>query len=218
MKQDCYKFDKELFEIMIQEYKERLKIQLTLGNFEKLRFFINQETIDEEEERIYNKEKRYKSEDKVSSDSIKRHFGLIASKSNPSISSCSLYARRLGYLSWDDFCEKTEQKYDVVKGFSTIHFHQFSYLKEGDEVTVGWYPKKYCRLKFLEGYSFEVVESYGMHSKPGRIIKTYGFRLSPITSKINLPEVLIEPLFDDDPLWYFINNFDSDLCCIDVLL
>lgn len=59
MKQDCYKFDKELFEILIQEYKERLKIQLTLGNFEKLRFFINQETIDEEEERIYNKEKRY---------------------------------------------------------------------------------------------------------------------------------------------------------------
>ena len=91
-------------------------------------------------------------------------------------------------------------------------------MKEGDEVTIGWYPKKYCRLKFLEGYSFEVVESYGMHHKKGEIIETHGFRLAPITSKINLPEVLIEPLFDDDPLWYFINNFDSDLCCIDVLL
>ena len=91
MKQDCYKFDKELFEILMQEYKERLKIQLTLGDFEKLRFFINQETLDEEEERIDNKKKGYKSEDKVSSDSIKRHFRLISSKNMMLLKDSVLY-------------------------------------------------------------------------------------------------------------------------------
>ena len=103
---NSYKYDKELFELLKQEYKERLKIQLTLGSYEKLRSFINKETLDEELNRIDNKKKGHKSEDKVSEDSIKRHFGLINSKTKPSLSSCSLYARKLGYLSWDDFCEK----------------------------------------------------------------------------------------------------------------
>ena len=218
MGSNSYKYDKELFELLKQEYKERLKIQLTLGSYEKLRSFINKETLDEELNRIDNKKKGHKSEDKVSEDSIKRHFALNNSKTKPSLSSCSLYARKLGYLSWDDFCEKAEQKYDVTKGFSTIDFYKFSTLNESDEITIGWYPKKYCRLKFLGEYSFEVVESYGMHSKIGRKFETAGFRLTPISNKVELPEVIIEPLFDDDPLWTIIENFDTDFCCTDLLL
>lgn len=82
---NSYKYDKELFELLKQEYKERLKIQLTLGSYEKLRSFINKETLDEELNRIDNKKKGHKSEDKVSEDSIKRHFGLINSKTKQSI-------------------------------------------------------------------------------------------------------------------------------------
>ena len=48
MGSNSYKYDKELFELLKQEYKERLKIQLTLGSYEKLRSFINKETLDEE--------------------------------------------------------------------------------------------------------------------------------------------------------------------------
>ena len=94
-------------------------------------------------------------------------------------------------MSWDDFCEKAEQKYDVTKGFSTIDFYKFSTLNESDEITIGWYPKKYCRLKFLGEYSFEVVESYRMESKIGRKFDTSGFRLAPISDKAILPQVLI---------------------------
>ena len=82
MGSNSYKYDKELFELLKQEYKERLKIQLTLGSYEKLRSFINKETLDEELNRIDNKKKGHKSEDKVSEDSIKRHFGLIIAKLN----------------------------------------------------------------------------------------------------------------------------------------
>lgn len=71
---NSYKYDKELFELLKQEYKERLKIQLTLGSYEKLRSFINKETLDEELNRIDNKKKGHKSEDKVSEDSIKTPF------------------------------------------------------------------------------------------------------------------------------------------------
>ena len=52
MGSNSYKYDKELFELLKQEYKERLKIQLTLGSYEKLRSFINKETLDEELNRI----------------------------------------------------------------------------------------------------------------------------------------------------------------------
>ena len=55
MGSNSYKYDKELFELLKQEYKERLKIQLTLGSYEKLRSFINKETLDEELNRIDNK-------------------------------------------------------------------------------------------------------------------------------------------------------------------
>ena len=58
MGSNSYKYDKELFELLKQEYKERLKIQLTLGSYEKLRSFINKETLDEELNRIDNKKKR----------------------------------------------------------------------------------------------------------------------------------------------------------------
>lgn len=57
---NSYKYDKELFELLKQEYKERLKIQLTLGSYEKLRSFINKETLDEELNRIDNKKKGIK--------------------------------------------------------------------------------------------------------------------------------------------------------------
>ena len=65
MGSDSYKYDKELFELLKQEYKERLKIKLTLGSYEKLRSFINKETLDEELNRIDNKKKGHKSEDTV---------------------------------------------------------------------------------------------------------------------------------------------------------
>lgn len=60
MGSNSYKYDKELFELLKQEYKERLKIQLTLGSYEKLRSFINKETLDEELNRIDNKKKGIK--------------------------------------------------------------------------------------------------------------------------------------------------------------
>lgn len=60
MGSNSYKYDKELFELLKQEYKERSKIQLTLGSYEKLRSFINKETLDEELNRIDNKKKGIK--------------------------------------------------------------------------------------------------------------------------------------------------------------
>ena len=220
MKKDCHPFDKEMFEILKQEYKERLKINLTLGCFEKLREFINQETLEEEQCRIDNKETGYKSEDKVSSDSIKRHFGLIGSKSNPSLSSCSFYAQRLGYINWDDFCEKKQRQYEASKGFMTIDFHQLVSLEKGQTITIGWYPKKYCRLESLGNFGFKVVESYGMKSKCGRIFETSGFRLFPgNNNKAVLPEVIIEPLHEyQEEEWEALENFNPEFFPAEMLL
>lgn len=41
MKQDCYKFDKELFEILIQEYKEQIKNPTNTWEFRETPLFLS---------------------------------------------------------------------------------------------------------------------------------------------------------------------------------
>jgi hypothetical protein len=100
-----------------------------------------------------------------------------------------------------------------------MDYFKFSSLLEGEIVCIGWYPQKYCRLKFLGEYSFEVVESYGMKSEVGRKFETSGFRLAQISNKAIFPEVLIEPLYEyQEDLWNAIENFDIKNCPIEILL
>lgn len=206
MKKDRYKFDKEIFEYLKDEYRIALKCDLkNFEDYEKLRNFINKETIDEESERIDSKKWRKESEgsrkngDKLSEDSIKRHFGFKSYSRKPGPGVCSLLARRLGYLGWDDFYEKATQKHDPKNTFNTFDTHKLFAMEKGEQVTIGWPSEKYCILKYLGDLSFEVVASHGLRSKPGRIIETMGFRIGQSKGRFAYPDIIIEPILDDDP-------------------
>mgnify|MGYP003178755138 CR=1 FL=1 len=128
---------------------------------------------------------------------------------------------------WGDKDADKERKPDVGKlsfmaralGYNGMDYFKFSSLLEGEIVCIGWYPQKYCRLKFLGEYSFEVVESYRMKSEVGRKFETSGFRLAQISDKAIFPEVLIEPLYEyQEDLWNAIENFDIKNCPTEILL
>lgn len=209
MEKDRYRFDKEIFGYLKEEYKIALKCDLkNFEDYEKLRNFINMETVEEEEERIdskkWRKGKGSKDENKLSGDSIKRHFGFIEYEGKPNSTIRSLLARRLGYFGWDDFYEKAVQKHDPKNTFNTFDMHKLFTMKKGDEITIGWSSDKYCILKYMEDLKFEVVTSYGLRSKPGRIIETTGFRLGKTNGRFVYPDIIIEPILDDDPAYGLI--------------
>lgn len=133
------------------------------------------------------------------------------------INKLNLIAKSIGYKSWEDFCFK--YRLDTEKEFNGMDYFKFSSLLEGETVYIGWYPQRYCKLKFLEEYSFEVVESCRMRSKVGRIIETSGFRLAPTSDRYTFPEVIIEPLYEyQTELWDAIENFNKETCPPEILL
>ena len=119
-------------------------------------------------------------------------------------SKLSIIARKIGFNDWDDFCEKSIPKYDMTKGFKTINMYEFNNLIINQDVCIGWFPHKYCMLKYLGDFSFKIVESYNLRSPVNRIFETTGFIHRTIKSKIVYPDIIIEPILDDDPDWELI--------------
>jgi len=119
-------------------------------------------------------------------------------------SKLSIIARKIGFNDWDDFCEKSIPKYDMRKGFKTINMYEFNNLIINQDVCIGWFPHKYCMLKYLGDFSFKIVESYNLRSPVNRIFETTGFIHRTIKSKIVYPDIIIEPILDDDPDWELI--------------
>jgi hypothetical protein len=162
MRKKRHPFDKELFTLLIGEYKTKLDFSVNYANLDKLCQSINGKTLDELERRVKNKKiigtSRSIDRDQVSKYSLIRHFGLIENKTQNgeeakiSFSALDLYARKVdnGYLNWDDFCEKAKQKYDAAKAFNQLDYFHFSSLCENEIICIGWYPHKYCRLKKIQ--------------------------------------------------------------------
>lgn len=213
MKKISNGFDKELFKTLTDEFRTEFRISTSFSDYEKIRQIINDETKDEEVDRIASKNRFNKDADKLSEDTIKRAFGIVSSKknSNPesmvfSSTTRNIIARKLEYRGWDDFCEKSIQKYDMKKGFSTIDMYEFGSLVVNQDICIGWYPHKYCMLKYLGDYSFKVVESNNLRSPVERVFETVGFRHGAIKSKIVYPDIIIEPFLDDNPDWELIKE------------
>lgn len=208
MGRNSYSLDKEMFGFLIEEFRHQFKISTSFSDYEKIRGIINEETEEQELDRIARTKlhiKGGKVEGKLSADTIKRAFGIINPKKNGDpqslkfhVTTCNIIARRLKYRGWDEFCEKANQNYDLTKGFKTIDMYEFSNLIVDRNICIGWYPHKYCMLKYLGDYSFEVVESYNLRSPLKRIFRTIGFRHGKIESKSVYPDIIIEPFHDDD--------------------
>lgn len=71
-------------------------------------------------------------------------------------------------------------------------------IESGKEITIGWYPDKYCKLKKGEHpYEFRVLESVGLRKKVGNVFYAPGFCLNLVDEQ-GYPDILI----DSDTGWF----------------
>ncbi len=196
------KFDRTVFRLLIQEFKDKYNIDCSSQkDFETIRELVNEETKEELENRLNEREEsenRTKDEGKLSDDTIKRAFEFKKSyRGSHDATTCSIIARKVDYKGWDDFCEKAKLKYDYINGSQTTNMYAYNTLNIGQRVTIGWYPRKYCILMYLGDFEFEIIENQGLKSEIGRKIETTGFILDDSKNKYELPDIIIEPILDD---------------------
>ncbi|WP_018665774.1 hypothetical protein [Bacteroides gallinarum] len=210
--------DKERFETLKNELIKVSGIDLSSDNaYSDLSEYIRKQSEKNFPSRKFEDGKAIQQSETISVDTLRRYWGDKDSEKRmtPDIGKLSFMARALGYKDWETFChgyKQTNTDFDVEKGFSGMDYFKFSSLYKGEIVCIGWYPRKYCRLKFLGEYSFEVIESCGMRSEVGRRIETSGFSLAPASDE-TFPEVIIEPLYEyQEELWDAIENFNKETC------
>ena len=217
--------DTERFETLRNELIRVSGIDLTFDNaYSDLSDYINRQSEKNFPTPRYDDGKPIQQREEISVDTLRRYWGeKDANKGiKPDAGKLSLMARALGYKDWGTFCLEhghSNTDYDVEKGFSGMDYFKFSSLYEGETICIGWYPQKYCRLKFLGGYSFEVVESCGMRSCIGRKIETSGFCLAPASPNSTFPEVIIKPLYEyQEEQWNALESFNPEFCPAEMLL
>lgn len=217
--------DTERFETLRNELIRVSGIDLAVDNaYADLSDYISRQSEKNFPSQKYDDGSVIQQKDCISVDTLRRYWGEKDAEKGikPDAGKLSLMARALGYKDWGTFCIEHGQSntdFDAEKGFNGMDYFKFSSLCEGEIVCIGWYPRKYCRLKFLGGYSFEVVESCGMRSCVGRKIETSGFCLVPATSNNTFPEVIIKPLYEyQEEQWNALENFNLETCPPEMLL
>jgi hypothetical protein len=115
--------------------------------------------------------------EQISTSTIKRLWGYIATSHAPRISTLSVLARFVGFTDWDNFCLSIKREQTEESTFFTDKQILTSDLQIGDMLEIGWNPDRYCLLKFLGGNQFEVVDSKNAKIKTGDTFITTQFHL-----------------------------------------
>ena len=145
----------------------------------------------------------------VSQKSIERVWKYEKSDSNHNVTYYKLL-RSMGYADFNklyaDFHEKfVNKKHDYKKAFNpeSIVIHS---LDIGSKLTLGWYPHKYCIVKYLGDYEFEVIESEGVNSKVGDDFTAAEFYLAELEEGQDYPDIIRETAreYEDDGTIYRI--------------
>jgi hypothetical protein len=209
-------FSRYFFRLLMNEFSVKYSIELnTFGEYERARVIINGETKEEEFNRLNSEvklNKRYRDDGKLSEETIKCMLGISSYSKTHDTSTLSIIARKLNYIGWEDFIIKAVKKYNFKNGCKLIDMYDFGGLNLNEDLCIGWYPDKYCVLRYLGDYEFEVIENYEMRSEIGRKFYTVGFELECADYKHIrdvddiYPGIIIQPFLDDDPDWQNIKE------------
>lgn len=108
--------------------------------------------------------------EKISISTIKRLVGYVNDEHKPSVTTLNLLSRYVGYPNWMALQMHID---DVTSGSLNEDMIQSIELDEGEEVEFEWLPDRYCHVKYLGKYCFEVVEVTGSkHLQPGDTFET----------------------------------------------
>lgn len=211
-------FDRRLFDEMIKEFRLKYAAEFAKPNWFGLVWLI----LKNEEDRLESslaKSKRsnqfQESKSLFSEETVRRVFKVVDYKRGHYERTCSVIARTLNYASWDDFCKKTDERYNTKNGFQNIDVYSLNTSDINKVFCIGWFPDKYCKLMYLGDYSFKMTENYGLRSDIDRVFQTTKFRHVDSNSESAYPDIFIEPFDEDDLNWQFI---DMEMYPVEYLL
>lgn len=103
---------------------------------------------------------------------LKRIWNYISGGDNHRYTTLSVLARAIGYEDFLDFCRSRESSGGMEREISsTPKFNKFidvnRDLKTDDELKIFWYPGRECRVRYLGGMQFEVMEAKNTRLRVG---------------------------------------------------
>lgn len=109
---------------------------------------------------------------------LKRAWNYKSEKTSPSIATRNKLAEALQYDGWEAYKEAAQKRVHSEPLFDPTDI-KVDKLIEGEVKTIGWYPNRYCKIKYLGNYQFEVVECKGMNKSKGEkfTAKRFGLRV-----------------------------------------
>lgn len=113
--------------------------------FDKLRHFI------------YNRTGDY-----VSKTTLMRIWGYVKEPLNTRPSTLTVLSKAVGYKDWDDFTNRidTDPESTISSSYKYgRNINVISDLKEGQTLTLYWDPGRECKVRYLGGMRFEVLDS-----------------------------------------------------------
>lgn len=109
---------------------------------------------------------------------LKRAWNYKSEKTSPGAATRNKLAESLGYDGWEAYKEAAQKRIHSEPLFDPEDI-KVDKLKEGEVRIIGWYPNRYCKIRYLGNYQFEVVECKGMNKSKGEKItaKRFGVRV-----------------------------------------
>jgi len=113
---------------------------------------------------------------RISVNTLKRLFGLVAGVKEPRLYTLDVIARYLDFKNWDDITDSLANQGN--SSFSTIEEIIITDLKQGDRVIFCYTPDRLVTLEFIEDNRFIVVESTNSKLQDDDIVEVNHFVLN----------------------------------------
>lgn len=117
---------------------------------------------------------REKINEPISSTTIKRLWGYIATIHKPRYSTLSTLSRFVGSADWDSYCFAINNNHNKNLSGSDKEIYSVD-LSVGDIIELTWGPDKYCIIKYLGKKTFKVIKEENANMSIGDTFKSFNF-------------------------------------------
>ncbi len=143
--------DKDAITLLIKEVENKMGYKLhSPSNFDALILGVQKKT-----------------DMTLSISTIKRLWGYVPSKFNPSYNTLSVLSRFIDYRDWDDFCARKHIFISTNSSVITNEEDLISRLENGDELYIEWLPESHCKMLCIENGFYLVEESKNCKLRKG---------------------------------------------------
>ena len=103
----------------------------------------------------------------LSTSTLKRLWGYLPSKNDPSLHTLNILSHFLGYMSWKQYQETATDNSQESDPVLARHLNVKDELCTGDRLRLTWHPGRICDVKYLGGLRFQVLASENTRIQAG---------------------------------------------------